>query len=419
MTTTPLGDETRRSLAVRSLEGLSVGDAFGQSFFHPDAVERIERRALPPAPWTFTDDTVMAMSVVDVLSDAGTIDPHFLAEFFGARYQQAPDRGYGGTVHGVLRRIAAGDYWERVSRAAFGGAGSMGNGAAMRAAPIGAYCSDDLDLTVSRACQSAVVTHAHPEGQAGAIAVAVATAWVARGGSRPAELFETVLAHTPRGATWQGVRRATDLPLGCDVRTAAAALGNGLRLISEDTVPFTLWCAARHLGQFEDAMWTAVSGLGDRDTTCAIVGGILGATAAAPPAWIAAREPLDTVSRAGLGPRFRAIDSEERRAQVQRLGKAMSDLQQKCFCASWMCVTPEIEGLCRMAIRTGEPQGWGGGELSVTAAREMWALAEQLGGWAESGDLEDGRDYYLGHPFLPLDSQGLCGRWDGCEPEDL
>jgi ADP-ribosylglycohydrolase len=64
---------------------------------------------------------------------------------------------------------------------------------------------------------------------------------------------------------------------------------------SPDTVPFTLWCADRHLDNFEEAMWTTVAGLGDRDTTCAIVGGIV-ALAAGPSSipldWLAAREPL-------------------------------------------------------------------------------------------------------------------------------
>jgi ADP-ribosylglycohydrolase len=58
---------------------------------------------------------------------------------------------------------------------------------------------------------------------------------------------------------------------------------------------YTLWCAAHHLGNFEEAMWTTVSGLGDRDTTCAIVGGIVACSVGAagiPPEWIAAREPL-------------------------------------------------------------------------------------------------------------------------------
>jgi len=42
-------------------------------------------------------------------------------------------------------------------------------------------------------------------------------------------------------------------------------------------------------------MWTTVSGLGDRDTTCAIVGGIVASAVghdAIPADWLAAREQL-------------------------------------------------------------------------------------------------------------------------------
>lgn len=45
-------------------------------------------------------------------------------------------------------------------------------------------------------------------------------------------------------------------------------------------------------------MWTTVSGLGDRDTTCAIVGGILALRSGAGPIprdWLAAREPLEAL----------------------------------------------------------------------------------------------------------------------------
>ena len=45
--------------ALCSLEGLSVGDTFGQRFVvHPDTVDHlIATRALPAPPWRFTDDT--------------------------------------------------------------------------------------------------------------------------------------------------------------------------------------------------------------------------------------------------------------------------------------------------------------------------------------------------------------------------
>ena len=52
------------------LEGLSVGDSFGEKFFvHPDIVDGlIESRGLPSPPWYFTDDTLMAISIPEVLA---------------------------------------------------------------------------------------------------------------------------------------------------------------------------------------------------------------------------------------------------------------------------------------------------------------------------------------------------------------
>jgi ADP-ribosylglycohydrolase len=304
----PTRHRARMERAHLALQGLSVGDAFGERFFSPpDAVERlIELRALPAAPWNFTDDTVMAMSVVDVLDEQGCVDRDRLADFFAARYRLDPSRGYGGTAHGILRRIGFGERWQDVSWSVFDGGGSMGNGGAMRAAPIGAWFAGDPERAAVEARASAEVTHAHPEGQAGAIAVAVAAAWVGNGGDRPAEMFAAVLAHTPDGETRDGLGKAAQLPLDYDVRTAVAALGNGSRLTAQDTVPFALWCAARHLGNYEEALWATVSGLGDRDTTCAIVGGIvvLGATARVPAAWLAAREPLERIAPSLLPERF-------------------------------------------------------------------------------------------------------------------
>jgi ADP-ribosylglycohydrolase len=188
-----------------------------------------------------------------------------------------------------------------VSKAAFHGQGSMGNGGAMRVGPVGAYFADDLDAVVANARASAEVTHAHPDGQAGAIAtaVAVAQAWRSRG-SEDADarrrLIETALEHTPRGQTRAGLEHALDIDLDYQVATASAALGNGSRVISWDTVPFSLWCAAKHLRNYEESLWATVSALGDRDTTCAIVGSIVAVAVGpdgVPREWRDAREALN------------------------------------------------------------------------------------------------------------------------------
>ena len=224
------------------------------------------------------------------------IDQDALAAAFARRYAADPHRGYGETAHGILQAIGGGMPWREAAGHAFDGQGSMGNGAAMRVAPLGAYFADDLARVVEEARSSAAPTHAHADGKAGAIAVAVGAALAVRRGAAalsPLEWLRAILEHTAEGPTHDGIAKAVDLPLSCDVRTAVAALGNGSLVIAADTVPFSLWCAARHMDDYEEALWTTVSALGDRDTTCAIVGGILAlATGRLPDGWLAAREAL-------------------------------------------------------------------------------------------------------------------------------
>jgi ADP-ribosylglycohydrolase len=278
-----------------SLEGLSVGDAFGERFFvRPEVlVEALRERFVPArAPWAWTDDTAMALSVVEVLRERGTLDCDALAERFARRYQREPGRGYGGRAHEILSAIAAGTSWSIAAGSVFGGQGSMGNGAAMRVAPLGAFFADEpLARVVEEAERSAVVTHAHPEGRAGAVAVAVAAACFARGDGVECT-WATVLEVTPAGATRAGLVAARALGASTSPVRAAEVLGSGARVISEDTVPFSVWCALRHPDDYREALWATVSGLGDRDTTCAIVGGLVALRSRPPPEWVAAREPL-------------------------------------------------------------------------------------------------------------------------------
>ncbi len=301
----PPDHEERLRRARLAMDGLSVGDAFGQCFFgdSPVLLYRFQHRQPPPSPWTYTDDTVMALSVYRCLAECGRIDCDRLAELFASEYANCPWRGYGGTAHAILRAIGAGEPWKSAAGRAFSGMGSMGNGGAMRVAPLGAYYADDIDALIEAARASAMVTHAHPEGQAGAIAAALAAAWAwnhraAAADASPdgvPELLEFVLQHTPKGDTHTGIRRALELPLTRPVNAAVGLLGNGCEITAPDTVPFSLWCAARHWQDFTLAMWTTASGSGDIDTTCAIVGGIV-ALSAGPvsihPDWLAARGHL-------------------------------------------------------------------------------------------------------------------------------
>ena len=263
-----------------SLLGLAVGDAFGETLFGPP--ERSQRRCAERTlearrPWRWTDDTAMALSIVEVLGRCGGADPDQLIEAFARRWREAPDRGYGQGAFNLLTRVSYGAPWREEARRMFGGQGSMGNGAAMRVAPLGAYFADDLERVVVEAARSAEPTHAHPEGAAGAVAVAVAAALAWRAQETPfdrGEFFDEILARTPDGPTRKGIAAAARAHALAPFE-AADILGTGLQILATDTVPWCLWVAARHLGSYEDACWIAAGEHGDRDTNAAIVGGIV------------------------------------------------------------------------------------------------------------------------------------------------
>jgi ADP-ribosylglycohydrolase len=273
----------RITAARVSLQGLAVGDAFGSMLDRCGGAAK--RIVSSERPWKWTDDTAMAVSIVELLEQHGTLDPDALAAAFVRRFQQEPDRGYGAGAYGLLSRIAFGASWREEVTRMFSGKGSFGNGAAMRASPIGAFFADDLERVRAEALKSAEPTHAHPDGAAGAVAVAIAAALAqTRAVSREAMIGE-VGRWTPNSLTRDKLLRAEQLGSSCDPHRAGEELGTGSNVTSQDTVPFAVWCAARHLDSYEEALWTATAVPGssdamaifavDRDTIGAIVGGIV------------------------------------------------------------------------------------------------------------------------------------------------
>jgi ADP-ribosylglycohydrolase len=291
----PQNDRLQR--ARIALEGLSVGDAFGSFFeFNAAMVRLIEERKLPPTPWMYTDDTNMALSVYANLRQYGHINQDVLAASYVAQFD--PLRGYGIGVRQMLVRMNNDEPWQKVAQEMFWGEGSFGNDAAMHVAPVGAYFADDLEQAAAQARLAAGVTHTHPEGLAGAAAVAVAAAvaWQSRGSALTrTALIDSVLPLVPRGEVHAGLQVARDLPAAVTTAAAAQTLGNGSRASVQDTVPFALWCAGTYADDYEEAIWQAARALGDVDTICAIVGALVALRSgieSIPFDWLHYREPL-------------------------------------------------------------------------------------------------------------------------------
>lgn len=117
----------------------------------------------------FTDDTVLTCAVAEVILEGGSYE-----EAYREYYRLYPRAGYGGGFRHWAKSEGMGPY------------GSKGNGSAMRVSPVG-FASATLDEVLEEAKRSAEVTHNHPEGIAGAQAVA-ACVFLARTGSTKEEM---------------------------------------------------------------------------------------------------------------------------------------------------------------------------------------------------------------------------------------
>jgi ADP-ribosylglycohydrolase len=285
---------------------LSVGDALAAQLFVPGrSVDDLAVGKPPAGVWEWTDDSEMACSVVAELRDHRYIDQDWLAGAFARRCE--PYRGDSGGAVVILHEIRDGRPWREAARAAFGGQGSCGNGAAIQVAPVGAYHPDNPAVAAEQAIRSAEVTHAHPEGIAGAIVVAVAAAHAAAARLRtvrpaPEEFVNALSPFLIDGQVQRGITRTRRL-LGRSVAEAAYELGNGAQVTAQDTVPFAVWAAATFLHDYPAALTACVQAGGDVDTMGAIVGGIVAAytgmgerarVRGIPPGWLEQREPLPT-----------------------------------------------------------------------------------------------------------------------------
>ncbi|MCC6350303.1 MAG: ADP-ribosylglycohydrolase family protein [Candidatus Eisenbacteria bacterium] len=279
-----------RAEALRSLRGLSVGDAYGQS-----RVLRAFRMPVggDPGSWPWTDATHTALSVVEALLARGALDPDTLATALARRYGQERHRGYAVGAVAVLEGLLAGEHWSTIAPSLFGGQGSYGSGAAQRAAPVGAFFAGDPPRAAMEIDRSSVVTHSHLEGRVGAVAVAVAAAMLATPDPpRGDPLLRAIVAGLPKSRTRAGIEAAVRHP-AADLDGAASALGTGRQLTSVDTVPFCLWVVARHGRNFERAVTMACEKPGAHDALGAIVGGLAALLdPRIPPEWLRMREPL-------------------------------------------------------------------------------------------------------------------------------
>lgn len=184
---------------------------------------------------SYTDDTICTVAVADAILSGKSYEERL---HHWCRMFPHPMGGYGGSF---ARWVASDDPQPY---------NSFGNGSAMRVSPV-AWAFNDLDKILSEAEKTAIVTHDHPEGVKGAVAVAHAI-YHLRTTHDLAGLESVMNAYYPdfmSGNYAPGVFNET----------------------CQGTVPVCLKILISS-SSFEDAIRKAVSWGGDSDTIGAIVG---------------------------------------------------------------------------------------------------------------------------------------------------
>jgi ADP-ribosylglycohydrolase len=298
--TLPPGDR-----AAGCLLGLALGDALGfvvEAAPPAAAAAYVETelraglggaRGRPPfQPGQYSDDTQLARELLLSIKDAGDFDPPVFAGRVAGLFARGAAIGAGPGSREAAERLQAGVGWETAGTPA----PYAGNGAAMRAGPLGALYPRNPVRLVEVARDQALVTHRDPRAVAGAIAVAGAVAIGARPGPvlaravleelgelvRPAdesmgEMLRGLVAWLA-GRPGEAALRVAALaePAGTVARVSMPWGGGGVSPFVIPSVAWSLYAFLRSPDDYWETICTAIEIGGDTDTLAAMAGAMAG-----------------------------------------------------------------------------------------------------------------------------------------------
>jgi len=237
---------------------------------------------------TWSGDVQILREVAEtVLEGEGSFDPEAFAVRLLALLKH--NRGLGSACEAAGEALGRGQPWWKAGLAAH----SAGNGAALRVAPLAlAGCLGSLSQLYRELVVSSLVTHTHPVGVAGAVAMGLAVAWCVRerlAGRRAEALLDFVtgaiagleLEPTPErrvgGKKITLCQRLGELPtlVRKPPEEALQVTWNGAFAL--ESVPAAFYCFLKYRDEPRRALLTAVNAGSDSDSVGAMTGQLLGA----------------------------------------------------------------------------------------------------------------------------------------------
>ncbi len=222
---------------MSTIIGAIAGDVIGSVFEWNNI--KTTKFSLFTEETTFTDDTILTIAVAD--SILNNKDFESTIKHYANKYS---DYGYGASFRKWFESEKPEPY------------NSWGNGSAMRVSPVG-FAFNSLDETLTKAKESAIITHNHPEGIKGAQAVAAA------------------IYHARNGKSKEFIRNYISQSFGYNLKRSIDEIRPSYKydVSCQGSVPEAIISFIDSTG-FEDAIRLAISIGGDSDTIACIAGGI-------------------------------------------------------------------------------------------------------------------------------------------------
>jgi ADP-ribosylglycohydrolase len=281
-----------------SFAGMAVGDAVGllveghdreiATNFVRTFFEDWEEGVLPDPFGQYSDDTQLTRELAASLVTHRRFDPADYAGRISSLFASGRVIGGGRTTIAAAQRLAKGIHWSEAG-APFGAAG---NGAAMRAAPIGWLYGANSSELVHAASQQAMITHHDYNAVSGSILIAKAVSLIIESGEAiEASEFLGSLAQSISSIAPEFANMVYDLrhflPLPLDAAHSIISqlggqdvAGEWQGTISPHVIPSVLWALFSYLRSrpnYLDVIKMAISGGGNTDTTAAMSGALAGA----------------------------------------------------------------------------------------------------------------------------------------------
>lgn len=292
----PLPPDALRDRFRATLLGCAIGDALGFPFegAPPEAIARVPTLAedfvsRPRGRFLkgqYTDDTQMTVAVAEAIVAEGKVDGRAIAQRLALLWRDGAILAPSQACSEAVERLREGVPW----MSAGAGIGYAGNGAAVRASPIGLFDCDEPGRIARDAEVQGVITHKDCRAQAGGAALAAAVAFNL-GDPLPPDAFCVRIAQVVAPIDAELASEIERLPQLTRFEPAAATrvisraglaplATNDWPGISPYVVPSVLMALYAHLREpndFRACMTIVLRAGGDTDSVAAMAGAISGA----------------------------------------------------------------------------------------------------------------------------------------------